>query len=222
VDYELITFDAYAALVDYRSSLLPVVEAIPGIDRGRAADFLELWRARQLGAAAMSNALEKGRIPFRECTALALDYALNRHGLSMDGDAREELIQAWYPLTPWPEADRVLSALAAKGYGLAILSNGDQDMLEALAAGFETPFDHILSSEQCGMYKPHPRVYGLPARELGIERYLHVAGSPNDAIGASAAGVSCYWSNRQGDTVLLTEYPPAHQGPDLSGVLDLI
>jgi len=220
--FELITFDAYAALVDYRSSLLPVVEAIPGIDKEHAADFLELWRARQLGAAAMSNALEQGRISFRDCTALALDYALKRHDLSVDSDARDELIQAWNPLTPWPEAGRVLAALKAKGYRLAILSNGDQDMLEALAAGFETPFDHILSSEQCGVYKPHPRVYGLPARELGIEDYLHVAGSPNDAVGASAAGISCYWSNRLGDTVLLPAYPPDYQGPDLSGVLDVV
>jgi len=220
--FELITFDAYAALVDYRSSLLPVVEAIPGIDKEHAADFLELWRVRQLGAAAMSNALEQGRISFRDCTALALDYALKRHDLSVDSDARDELIQAWNPLTPWPEAGRVLTALKAKGYRLAILSNGDQDMLEALAAGFETPFDHILSSEQCGVYKPHPRVYGLPARELGIEDYLHVAGSPNDAVGASAAGISCYWSNRLGDTVLLPAYPPDYQGPDLSGVLDVV
>ena len=220
--FELITFDAYAALVDYRSSLLPVVEAIPGIDKEHAADFLELWRVRQLGAAAMSNALEQGRISFRDCTALALDYALKRHDLSVDSDARDELIQAWNPLTPWPEAGRVLAALKAKGYRLAILSNGDQDMLEALAAGFETPFDHILSSEQCGVYKPHPRVYGLPARELGIEDYLHVAGSPNDAVGASAAGISCYWSNRLGDTVLLPAYPPDYQGPDLSGVLDVV
>lgn len=220
--FDLITFDAYAALVDYRSSLLPVVEAIPGIERSRAADFLELWRARQLAAANLSNALDRGRIPFRECTALALDYALSRHRLVVDDDARDELIRAWYPLTPWPEAEDVLAALKAKDYRLAILSNGDQDMLEALAAGFETPFDHILSSEQCGLYKPHPRVYALPARELGIEKYLHVAGSPNDAVGASAAGVSCYWSNRQGDSVLLPDYPPEHVGSDLRGVLELV
>lgn len=220
--FDLITFDAYAALVDYRSSLLPVVETIPGIDKKHASDFLELWRARQLGAAVLSNALEQGRIPFRECTALGLDYALNCYGLSVDNGARDKLIQAWYPLTPWPEAEQILTALRAKKYRLAILSNGDQDMLEALAARFETPFDHILSSEQCGVYKPHPRVYGLPFHELGIEKYLHVAGSPSDAIGATAAGVSCYWSNRQGDTVVLPDFRPDYQGPDLSGILDVL
>ena len=219
---ELITFDAYAALTDYRSSLLPALESIPGLDGAQAADFLELWRARQLGVAALSNALERGRISFRECTALSLDYALNRYSLDLKFSTREELIHTWYPLAPWPEADSVLSVLTAKGYRLAILSNGDQDMLVALAAQLDTPFDHIFSSEQCGLYKPHPSVYAIPTLELGIDNYLHVAGSANDVIGARAAGVSCYWSNRQGDCVALPDYGPDHQGPDLTGILGIV
>lgn len=218
----LITFDAYAALCDYRSSLLPVVETIGGLDRARAPDFLELWRARQLGIAALSNALQRERIGFRACTALALDYALQRHGLALSTSARERLVSAWYRLTPWPEADEVLAALAAKAYPLAILSNGDQDMLEALAGQLETPFQHIFSSQQSGAYKPHPSVYAIPAQVLGIDRYLHVAGSANDAIGATAAGVSCYWSNRQGDCVTLPDYAPRHQGRDLRGLLEIV
>jgi 2-haloacid dehalogenase len=207
---ELITFDAYAALSDYRSSLLPALESIPDLDSAQAADFLELWRARQLGVTALSNALERGRISFRECTARALV------------STREELIYAWYPLAPWPEANSVLSALTAKGYRLAILSNGDRDMLESLAAQLDTPFDDIFSSEQSGMYKPHPSVYAVPIRELGIDNYLHVAGSANDVIGARAAGVSCYWSNRQGDCVTLPDYGPDHQGSDLTGILGIV
>lgn len=218
----LITFDAYAALVDYRSSLLPVVEEIRGVGEDDAAGFLELWRSRQLAAAALSNALGRGRITFRECTALALDYALDRHDLVLDEPAREDLIGAWYPLSPWPEADAVLSALKTKGFRLAILSNGDQDMLEALASGFETPFDEIFSSERCGAYKPHPSVYALPREEFGVDDYLHVAGSANDVIGARAAGVACYWSNRQGDRVLLPDCAPQHQGANLGGLLDIV
>ena len=218
----LITFDAYAALADYRSSVLPAVEAIAGLDSDHAGEFLDLWRVRQLGVAALSNALERGRITFRQCTRLALDYALNRYALDVTPSAREDLVRAWYSLTPWPEADEVLAALRSKDYRLAILSNGDRDMLDAIAAELDTPFDDILSSERCGFYKPHPRVYAMPARELGIENYLHVAGSANDTIGARAAGISCYWSNRQGDRVVLPEFGPDYQGPDLRGILDVV
>ena len=219
---ELITFDAYAALTDYRSSLLPAIESFRDLDCAHAAEFLDLWRARQLAIAALSNALERGRISFRNCTALALDYALNHYRLDIGASAREELVHTWYPLKPWPEANRVLAALKAKGCRLAILSNGDQDMLEALAAQLDTPFDYIFSSEQCGMYKPHPSVYAMPGRAMGINNYLHVAGSANDVIGAGAAGISCYWSNRQGDRVALPDYGPDHQGPDLTGILGIV
>lgn len=219
---ELITFDAYAALADYRSSLLPAVEGIAGLDNTQASDFLELWRSRQLGIAALSNALEQGRISFHQCTALALDYALDRYHLDVDASTREVLVRAWYPLEPWPEANEVLATLAARGVRLAILSNGDQDMLEAIAARLDTPFDHIFSSEQCGLYKPHPSVYAIPGQAIGVENYLHVAGSANDVVGARAAGVPCYWSNRQGDRVVLPDYAANYQGSDLTGVLAVI
>jgi len=219
---QLVTFDAYAALADYRSSLLPALGNLPGLDSAEASAFLELWRARQLGVAALSNALGQGRISFHQCTSLALDYALHRHHLDANASTREDLVRAWYPLKPWPEANEVLATLAAKSIRLAILSNGDEDMLEAIAAQLDTPFDYIFSSEHCGMYKPHPSVYGIPGQAVGIENYLHVAGSPNDVVGARAAGVSCYWSNRQGDRVVLPNYAPNYQGPDLTGILAII
>ena len=219
---QLITFDAYAALADYRSSVLPAVEAVAEIGIERAPDFLELWRTRQLAAAALSNALERERIPFRECTALALDYALHRFGVEVDPARRDALVRAWYPLDPWPEADEVLSELKSRGHHLAILSNGDRDMLEAIAARLDTPMDHIFSSEQCGVYKPHPDIYALPRRALGISDYLHVAGSGNDVVGARAAGVRCYWSNRLGDRVLLPEFATDLEGGDLRGLLDIV
>lgn len=219
---QLITFDAYAALCDYRSSLLPAVEAVAGIGADRACEFLELWRARQLAAAALSNALGRERIPFRECTARALDYTLHRFDAKLDADGRDALVRAWYPLVPWPEANEVLSALKTRGHLIAMLSNGDRDMLGAIAARLDTPFDHIFSSEQCGVYKPHPDIYALPARQLGITDYLHVAGSGNDVIGARSAGIRCYWSNRSGDRVLLDEFAPDGEGTDLRGLLGFI
>lgn len=218
----LITLDVYSALVDYRSSLLPSVADLTALDEDDASSFLELWRSRQLAAAALSNVLDGERISFRECTALALDYAVSRYGFEISCGERDNLVLAWYRLRPWPEANEVLTALAAKGYPLAILSNGDVDMLEALASGFDQSFDHVFSSERCGRYKPHPSVYAMPLRALDIDNYLHVAGSSNDVIGARAAGISCYWSNRQNDRVMLPAFAPSHQGPDLTGLLAIV
>ena len=122
--YDLVTFDAYAALVDYRSSLLPVVESIPGLDAQHASAFLDLWRARQLGVAALSNALDLQRIPFRQCTALALDYALARHQLAVDAGTRESLVEAWNTLEPTKVTPRMAakSALRRSSITIAILA----------------------------------------------------------------------------------------------------
>lgn len=131
---------------------------------------------------------------------------------------------AWDRLSPWPQAARVLTVLKERGYPLAILSNGDKDMLHAVAKNVPVCFDHIFSSEDAGAYKPHPGTYALPLRKLGIEahRILHVAGGANDALGAVAAGLPCYWSNRIGDVVLDPAFAPTHDRPNLEGLSDIL
>lgn len=220
----LVTFDVYMALLDINGSLAPVVTEALDLAEPDALAFVQSWRAKQMERAAISNALEKGHTPFRAATAMALDYVAGRKGVALDERTRETLVGAWDRLDPWPEADAAVAAVNAKGIPAAILSNGDPDMLDAAAARFTARFDHILSSEQAGKYKPHPGVYALPATVLGIakEDVVHVAGSPNDALGAAAAGMACIWSNRHDDRLLDPAYPPAAELPDLSGVADLI
>jgi len=222
--FELVTFDAYSGLADYMSTLVPVLERILGLSTDDAKALLKDWRNRQLAAAALSNSLGGERVPFRSCTAVALDHAARHYDVTVDDSQRMDLVNAWYPLDPWPEADRVLADLKARGYTLAILSNGDRDMLEALAGRLETQFDHILSTEQSGVYKPDPRVYALPQQELGIAHkdYLHVAGGAGDVVGAKSAGVACYWNNRGDDRVLFPEHGADFQGPDLTGLLEIL
>lgn len=220
----LVTFDAYMGLLDIDASLTPVVTDTLGLPEDASRAFVQTWRAKQMERAAVSNSLEKKRTSFRAATAMGLDYVAARRGLAMDADTREALIMAWDSLAPWPEANAVVSGVKAKGYVTAILSNGDQDMLEAVANQFEAGFDYILSSETAGKYKPHPAVYRLPETELGIPLVdvVHVAGSPNDVLGAAAAGLPCIWSNRQHDLVLDPAYGATYEVPDLNGVLDHI
>ena len=220
----LVTFDVYSALFDIAGSLTGRLREATGLDEARAAQAFQLWRAKQLERAAISNSLALARTSFRECTRQALGYAAQRFGLSLSDASRQELVMAWDRLTPWPEAPRVLEALVSRGYPLALLSNGDRDMLQALAASLAVPFAHIYSSEDAGTYKPHPAMYELPMRTPGLERarVLHVAGAANDALGSTAAGIPCYWSNRTGDVPLDPAYAPAFTGTSLEGLLELL
>lgn len=223
IRYDLITLDVYSALFDFAGSLRPVVGEALGKDVP-AADLIATWRSVQLTLAGASNSLGGPRLPFREATRKGLDHALLKHGVDASAQTRRALVLAWDAIDPWPEAGAMLEMLRERGYTTALLSNGDQDMLEALAKRLAVPPAHVFSSEEAGRYKPHPAMYALPVERLGLDRgrLLHVAGSPMDALGAKHAGLACAWSNRRGDPPLDPDLPPDFTLRDLSGIAAIV
>jgi 2-haloacid dehalogenase len=142
----------------------------------------------------------------------------------LDDAGRRALAAAWDELEPWPEANAVLKAVHDGGHRIALLSNGDESMLRALAERLETPFDAIYSGETAGAYKPAPAIYRLPSDDLGLEPadILHVAGSATDVMGAKSAGLTCAWSNRRGDRLIDPTLGPDFTFPNLRGVLEVL
>ena len=217
-DIKLVTFDVYSALLDIHGGLTTAMSGATGLQREAVGPIVTAWRLKQMERAATSNSLGGPRTPFRDCTRMALDYVCARFDLDLGPDKREDLVFAWDRLPLWPEADDAVTAAKTMGFQTAILSNGDQDMLDAVAGLFRAGFDHVLSSETAGHYKPHPSIYALPERQLGVSaaETLHVAGSHNDVLGAIAYGLPCVWSNKTGDRLLDPSYPPHHELEDLS------
>ena len=58
--------------------------------------------------------------------------------------------------------------------------------------------DAVLSVEEVGVYKPHPKVYQLPIDRLAlpVEHILFVSSNAWDAHAASAFGLRTVWCNR--------------------------
>ena len=56
------------------------------------------------------------------------------------------------------------------GFSTAMLSNGSSEMLAAAIGNAELTglFDHVLSVEEVGVYKPHPKVYRLACDRLAV------------------------------------------------------
>ena len=214
----LVTFDVYSALLDIQGGLVSLLSDVTKRDADAVRPMAMSWRIKQMERAAASNSLGLERLPFRECTRLALDYVCARDDLAISPATREDMVFAWDRLPLWPEADEAVSAVKAMGCQTAILSNGDQDMLDAVAQLFTTKFDHVMSSESAGHYKPHPSNYELPEKLLGIapSETLHVAGGHTDVTGAVAYGLPCIWSNKAGDRLLDPNYPPVAEIADLS------
>ena len=217
----LVTFDVYSALLDYERTLLPAVREACGED---AAPLLRAWRAKQLEYAQLSHSLPGGRISFRLATRRALDYVLARAGQRLAATDADRIIALWARLALCPEADAVRGELKARGYRLAMLSNGDEEMLRAASRVFTVAFDHLFASDQAGYYKPHPAIYALPSKGLGLSagEVLHVAGSGNDVLGAKLSGLRCAWANRTGDRMIDPDVRPDYELRDLTGLLDIL
>ena len=217
----LLTFDVYTALFDCEGSLVPVVE---GCGLANAPALVRQWRAKQLEYAQLGNSLPGGRLSFRLVTRRALDYVLARSGAALSAPAIDRCMGTWDELRPWPEAEDALAGLAARGYLLGMLSNGDEEMLRALASRLRVRMDHVFASDRAGAYKPHPAMYALPLRELGIgrEEFVHVAGSGNDVLGAKLSGLRCAWSNRTGDAMIDPAVRPDYETKDLAGLLGVL
>src|SRR5262249_2221575 len=138
---------------------------------------------------------------FWQVTGDALDFVLETLGLTKPG-LHDRLMNLYLTLDPFPEVSSVLARLKAAGMRTAILSNGSPTMLDAAvkAAKLETLLDAVLSVEEVGVYKPHPKVYQLAVDRLRIPASAIAFQSSNawDACAASAFGMKVVWCNRYG------------------------
>ena len=132
-------------------------------------------------------------------TGEALDFALETLRLSGSG-LRDRLLSLYLTLDVFPEVRDTLARLKQAAMRTAILSNGSPHMLQAAVEGARIAHlvDAVLSVEEVGIYKPHPRVYQLAVERLGLEAGAIAFQSSNawDAWAASAFGMRVVWCNR--------------------------
>lgn len=189
-------FDAYGTLFDLTSAARRCADAL-----GAKAEAVgALWRTRQLEYSWLRS-LMAAHADFWQVTGESLDYALAVHGIA-DAGLRARLMDAFLHIEVYPDALTVLEALKRAGRPAAILSNGSPRMLGAAvqSAGLGHLLDHVISIEDAGIYKPHPRVYELAVRRLRIdaERICFVSSNGWDAAGAAHFGFKAVWANRGG------------------------
>jgi 2-haloacid dehalogenase len=187
-------FDAYGTLFDYTSAA-----ACCGDILGAKQELLNsLWRDKQLQYTWLRTLQDK-HADFWQVTGDALDFALETLGLEAAA-LRWKLMDAYRNLDAFPEVPEVLERLKRKGIKTAILSNGSREMLHSAVSNARITglLDALLSVEEVGVYKPHPKVYQLAVDRLGIQRQAISYQSSNawDAWAASAFGMRVVWCNR--------------------------
>ncbi len=187
-------FDAYGTLFDFASAAKSCADVL-----GDQADRLTaLWRDKQLQYSWL-RAVQGRHAEFWQVTGDGLDYALDTLGIDRPG-LRDRLMALYLALETFPEVPAMLRQLKQAGMRTAILSNGSPRMLDAIVTGAKIDglLDAVLSVEEVGIYKPHPKVYQLVVDRLGVPAAAIAFQSSNawDAYAASAFGMKVVWCNR--------------------------
>jgi len=139
---------------------------------------------------------------------------------------RNELLDLYKILLPFPEVENTLKKLKQKKYKLAILSNGTPQLLNELvkSSSLENLFDDIFSVEQAKIYKPNSKVYDIPVNEYQIQKNEIVFLSANtwDVSGAGNYGYRAVWVNRNNNIFDNLDYVPKYQVENLSKLIDIV
>jgi 2-haloacid dehalogenase len=132
-----------------------------------------------------------------------LDYVVALHAIDVSAAGRADLLGAWRRLPLYADVLQALERLHAAGLPLLILSNGARGELAMLleSAGVTHLFDAVLSSEDAGVYKPHPTIYQLVTDHTGLPAVdmLFVSANGFDIAGARRFGFTVARANRTGE-----------------------
>ena len=212
-----VVFDAYGTLLDVHGAMQRHAELLPPDWERISAE----WRQKQLEYSWVETLSGAPHRDFWQLTRAGLDFVAARHRIT-DPAVLDTLMDAYRTLPAYKDAKPVLAALRGRGIRTAILSNGEPAMLRAGtdAARLSPLLDAVISIEDIGLYKPHPDVYGLAARALGLAlpEMGFVTSNAWDAQGAARAGFRVFWCNRIGQP---PEYGLHESATVVSGLSDL-
>ena len=213
-------FDAYGTLFDFASAAKACRDVL-GVNADR---LTALWRDKQLQYTWL-RAVQGRHADFWQVTGDALDFTLETLGIA-DTGLRQRLMNLYLTLAVFPEVPDVLRRLKQAGMRTAILSNGSPAMLDAAVKGarLDDLLDAVLSVEEAGVYKPHPKVYQLAVERLGVPASAIAFQSSNawDAHAASAFGMQVVWCNRYGQRPERLPGAPDREVKSLAELPDLV
>jgi 2-haloacid dehalogenase len=198
-DIRAVVFDLYGTLYDVHS----VAAMCETFHPGRGLDVSKLWRQKQLEYTWLRSLMGQ-YVNFERATEDALIYTCGHLGIELDDARREALCEAYLRLSPFTEVPQALRELRARGFTLAILSNGSNYSIESVVrhSGLAGEFQHLISVEDAQIFKPSSRAYELAESrlELGRTAILFVSSNGWDITGAAYHGFPTCWVNRGGAT----------------------
>ena len=191
-------FDAYGTLFDVTSATRIVAnEEEYSSFPNHSVKVSNSWRIKQLEYSWLRNIMHE-YIDFWQITKDALDFALEENQIKNE-KLRQRLLDVYWNLSAYPEAQDVLTTLKANNIQTGILSNGSNQMLNSavVSANLKNYLDKIISIDGIEIYKPDPKVYQMVIDQFNckIEEVLFISSNGWDIAGASKFGFTTLWVN---------------------------
>ena len=188
-----IIFDAYGTLFDVNSA----AEKCRSKIGDKWESFANYWRKTQLEYTWLRSLMGRHK-DFWQITEDSLDKSMQ--AFNINKAMKNELLDLYKILSPYPEVKETLEKLKEKRYKLAILSNGTPALLNELVKsnGLQNLFDDIFSIEEVKIYKPSSKVYDMPVKKYSIknEEVAFLSANTWDVSGGGNYGFTSIWVNR--------------------------
>jgi len=214
-----IVFDAYGTLFDVNSAAEKCKHKIG--DKWEA--FANFWRTTQLEYTWLRSLMNRHK-DFWQITEDSLDKSMKV--FNIDKSMKNELLNLYKVLSPYPEVKEVLENLKKKNLKLAILSNGTPSLLNELVKtnDLNSLFDDLFSIEEVKIYKPDSKVYDLPVKKYKIKpnEIIFLSANTWDVSGGGNFGYNSIWVNRNKSHFDNLDYLPKNEIGNLTQLLDIV
>ena len=214
-----LVFDAYGTLFDVNSAANKCKDKI-GEDWENFANF---WRTTQLEYTWLRSLMGRHR-DFWKITEDSLEKSMQVFGV--DKKMKNELLNLYKVLSPYPEVKNVLESLKEQNFKLAILSNGTPALLNELVTSnnLNNLFDDLFSVEEVKVYKPHSRVYEIPLKKYNVQanEITFLSANTWDVSGGGNYGYNSIWVNRNKSEFDVLDYQPKNEISNLTQLLDKV
>lgn len=193
--FEVLTFDCYGTLIDWESGILAAVHRVLRAHNVEASNADILSKYAELEFALESGAYRK----YREILTEVMQRLAEHFGAQISPAEAASLPESIRDWQPFPDSVAALTQLRSR-YTLAVISNIDDDLFAHSAQRLGDPFQHVITAQQVGSYKPSHRNFETALARIGVpkEKVLHCAESIfHDVIPARELGIANVWVHRR-------------------------
>ena len=219
--FEIISFDCYGTLIDWRSSVLDIIKPVL-LDYSIEMPDTEIFN---LFLEADRDTISKDYITYREVLTRIMENIGEILNLNLQQKDRECLVDRFGDWYPFPDSHNALVTLQEK-FKLAIISNVDDEMFNLTMRCIGIKFEHIITAKQVQSYKPSHKNFNTALEIFGLpkEKVLHVAQSiHHDIKPTNELGWNNVWVNRYNEPERIdpAEFPDL-EVPDLASLVKII